>query len=593
MPKLTVDGVEYDVAEGRTVLQALDDLGILMNGVDVPHYCWHPKLSVDGSCRLCQVEVEGFPKLQIACNTPIKDGMVVHTTTDRVKKAREGVMELLLINHPLDCPICDQAGECKLQDYAFEYGLGHARTEEPRRALKKGVDLGPTIKFDQERCILCRRCVRFCREIPETGELGVFNRGDHSVIETFPGAELDNPYSMNVADICPVGALTTKDFRFKIRVWFLEEAPGICTGCSNGCNVFLGVANNKVYRYVPRRNDAVNETWICDAGRMTYKEIGAEDRLKLPLVRSEAGTLEAVPFAKAIETAAARLRRLIDTKGPSVVAGVVAGSASNEDLLTFKRFLAAMGTDLAAVAAPTGDSDELLIKAEKAPNAEGARLLGFSDARLVADRLRGGGLDGLIVLGHGALASGQLGSAEDLARLDTLIVLDTHRSELERVAHVLIPVRHAAEKDATYTNHAGPRAAELARDRAELRGLCGRRGALAHGRRARASPASTASSTWWRCRAASARSAPPSRASSSRASASRARSSPRRRRARCRSTSSSRPSSSSSWWWRPSRRSSRGSSASRALSCRTGSAQIAPTSAASPSSACCIPWPTS
>jgi NADH-quinone oxidoreductase subunit G len=273
MPKITVNGKILDVPAGRTLLQALDDVGLLMRGVDIPHYCWHPKLSIDGSCRLCQVEVEGLPKLQIACNTPVQEAMVVRTDTDRVQKAREGVMELLLVNHPLDCPICDQAGECKLQDYAYEWGVIESRTREPRRALKKNVELGPTIVFDQERCILCRRCVRFCREIPGTGELVVLNRGDESVIETFPGAPLDNPYSMNVADICPVGALTTRDFRFKIRVWFLEDVPGVCTRCAKGCNVHLGVANNKVQRYVPRRNDAVNETWICDVGRLSYHEI--------------------------------------------------------------------------------------------------------------------------------------------------------------------------------------------------------------------------------------------------------------------------------------------------------------------------------
>ncbi len=455
MAKLTVDGVTYEVAEGRTILQALDDLGLLMNGVDVPHYCWHPKLTIDGSCRLCQVEVEGFPKLQIGCNTPVKDGMVVHTKTDRVKKAREGVMELLLVNHPLDCPICDQAGECKLQDYAFEYGIPHARTEEPRRALKKRVDLGPTITFDQERCILCRRCVRFLREVPHTGELGIFNRGDHSVVEPFPGTKVDNPYSMNIADICPVGALTTKDFRFKIRVWFLEEPPGLCTGCANGCNLFLGVANNKVYRYVPRRNDAVNQTWICDAGRLSYQEIGAADRLERPMLRSAEGTLEAVPYARALEEAAARLRRLVQAKGPRVIAGVASAFASNEDLATFRRLLAALGTDLSGVAIPTGEADELLIKAEKAPNGEGARLLGFADAKGVAERIRGGAVEGLLVLGHDLLGAGYLGSEQELAKLDTVIVLDTHRSDLERVAHVVLPVRHAAEKDATYTNHAG------------------------------------------------------------------------------------------------------------------------------------------
>jgi NADH-quinone oxidoreductase subunit G len=259
MPKITVDGSVIEVPEGRALLQTLDDVGLLMNGIDIPHYCWHPKLSVDGSCRLCQVEVEGIPKLQIACDTPIKEGMVVRTDTERVKVARAGVMELLLVNHPLDCPICDQAGECKLQDYAYEYGVLESRTREPRRALKKNVDLGPQIVFDQERCILCRRCRRFCNEIPKTGELVVMNRGDRSVIETLPGKPLDNPYSMNVADICPVGALTTKDFRFKIRVWFLEDVPGVCTGCAAGCNIHLGVANRL----------AATSTWASRTTRST------------------------------------------------------------------------------------------------------------------------------------------------------------------------------------------------------------------------------------------------------------------------------------------------------------------------------------
>jgi NADH-quinone oxidoreductase subunit G len=453
--RITVDGRVLEVQAGRTILQALDDLGLLMNGVDVPHYCWHPKLSIDGSCRLCQVEVEGLPKLQIACNTPVKDGMVVHTQTERVRRAREGVMELLLVNHPLDCPICDQAGECKLQDYAFEYGALHARTREPRRALKKRVDLGPTIVFDQERCILCRRCVRFTREIPKTGELAVFARGDHSTIDVLPGTELDDPYSMNVADICPVGALTTKDFRFKIRVWFLNDVPGICTGCSNGCNVWLGVSSNKVYRYVPRRNDAVNDTWICDAGRMTYKAIGSASRLERALVRDEKGLLQAAPYAEAIRAAAARLRRVIDAKGPGVVAALASPHATNEDLFTLGRLAAALGVQTTGVAVRTGDADDLLVKAEKAANASGARALGFADAAGVVDRIRAGGVDALVALGHDVLDPAYLGDPQALAHLDTVIVLDTHRSELERAAHVVLPVRVAAEKDGHLTNHAG------------------------------------------------------------------------------------------------------------------------------------------
>ncbi len=455
MPKLSIDGNEFEVPEGRTILQALDDVGLLMNGVDVPHYCWHPKLSIDGSCRLCQVEVEGVPKLQIACDTPVRDGMVVRTDSERVKRAREGVMELLLVNHPLDCPICDQAGECKLQDYAYEYGLDAARTREPRRALKKRVELGPTIVFDQERCILCRRCVRFCREVPGTGELAVFDRGDRSVIETFPGVELDNDYSMNVADICPVGALTTQDFRFKIRVWFLEDVPGVCTGCSNGCNVYLGVANNKVYRYVPRRNDSVNETWICDAGRMSYKHIGAPDRLKQAMVRAPDGPLLATGFDAALAEAAARLGRLRDERGAGAIAGLASAHATNEDLFLFRRFLDALGAHSSGVAVVLGKADERLIKEEKAANARGARSLGFGEVRPIVEAIRSGAVAGVVMMGHDLLEAGEIDGADALAALDTLVLLDTHASELQRVAHVVLPVRHAAEKTGTLTNCAG------------------------------------------------------------------------------------------------------------------------------------------
>jgi NADH-quinone oxidoreductase subunit G len=381
--------------------------------------------------------------------------MVVRTDTERVKAARAGVMELLLVNHPLDCPICDQAGECKLQDYAYEYGVLESRTREPRRALKKNVDLGPHVVFDQERCILCRRCRRFCREIPKTGELVVLNRGDQSVIETLPGRPLDNPYSMNVVDICPVGALTSKDFRFKIRVWFLEDVPGICTGCAGGCNVHLGVANNKVYRYVPRRNDAVNETWICDAGRMSYREIGAADRSRHSMVRGSLGVLEEVTFEAAVEEAAARLRRLIESKGVGVIAGIASPHATNEDLFSFRRLFGALGAETVGVAVVRGEAEDLLIREEKAANAAGARAIGFGEARAVVDRIRSGGIEAVICMGHDALHPSYLGSAEALADLDTVVVLDTHQSELHQVAHVVFPVRHAAEKLGTLTNAAG------------------------------------------------------------------------------------------------------------------------------------------
>jgi NADH-quinone oxidoreductase subunit G len=368
-------------------------------------------------------------------------------------------MELLLVNHPLDCPICDQAGECRLQDYAYDYGVARSRTREPRRALEKRVELGPNIVFDQERCILCRCCVRFCREVSGTGELGIFDRGDRSVLETFPGEPLENDYSMNVADICPVGALTTRDFRFKLRVWSLEDADGICTGCARGCNVHIGVAKNEVQRYVPRRNDEVNGTWMCDVGRLSYKEIGREDRLSRCLVRrpNEHGSGELVPASidEAVEAAAARLRPLLDTKGPGVIAGVVSAHVSNEDLRAFKTFLDMLDVDSIGLAAVIGSSDDILVEAEKGANGAGARATGFGELSSIIDRLTGGGIDGLIVLGHDLLDPAWLGGSEVLEGLDTVIAFDTHRSALERAADVVFPVRHAAEKNASYTNSAG------------------------------------------------------------------------------------------------------------------------------------------
>ncbi len=434
MPTLTIDGTEYEVAEARTILQAIDDLGLLMAGVDIPHYCWHPKLSIDGSCRMCQVEVEGMPKLQIACNTLVTDGMVVHTNLERVKKAQRGVMELLLINHPLDCPICDQAGECKLQDYAFDYGISGARTEEPRRAAKKATDLGPTIVFDQERCILCRRCVRFCREVPKTGELGVFARGDGSLLELFPGTELDNPYSMNVADICPVGALTTKDFRFKIRVWFLDDVESVCNQCSNGCNIYASRSNNRIYRYLPRRNDAVNDAWICDHGRLSYQLI-SENRLTEPSVSRRPAT-----YVSAVRKAGEAVRAARESGGNIV--GVASPFASNEDLFVLKQLLEVLGAPPATFAVARGESDDLLVKAEKAPNASGARALGFeeSDAPL-------GTVSLALVLGHTL-------PEECLEGVETLILLDTHNSPLVERADVVLPASSFAEREGTFTNHA-------------------------------------------------------------------------------------------------------------------------------------------
>ena len=282
MPKLTVDGREIEVAPGTTVLQAA-----LSVGIEIPHYCWHPGLSVSGNCRMCLVEVEKAPKLQIACATEASDGMVVRTGTERVLGARAAMMEFFLIHHPLDCPICDQAGECRLQEYAVEHGAGRSRYVEAKLRSNKAVDIGPHVLLDQERCIRCSRCVRFCDEVTKTSELAFFRRGESTRIGIHPGRPLANPYSGNVVDLCPVGALTLKEFRFQTRVWFLKNTPTVCAACARGCNVLVAVGqqqammttsgqlDDRIKRIVPRPNEEVHGHWICDEGRLSYKRINA------------------------------------------------------------------------------------------------------------------------------------------------------------------------------------------------------------------------------------------------------------------------------------------------------------------------------
>jgi len=254
MPTLEIDGRSVEVEAGTTVIQAAERAGI-----EIPHYCWHPGLSVSGNCRMCLVEIEKAPKLQIACNTVAADGMVVCTTSERTKAAQRSVLEFLLINHPIDCPICDQAGECKLQEYYMDYDRQRSRFPLPAKVKKaKAVPIGPHVMLDRERCILCARCTRFLDEITHTSELGIHQRGDHSEIRLAPGKVLDNAYSANVVDICPVGALTNRDFRFRARVWYLERTPSVCAGCAMGCNIEVYQREGRIYRFQPRANARVN-----------------------------------------------------------------------------------------------------------------------------------------------------------------------------------------------------------------------------------------------------------------------------------------------------------------------------------------------
>src|SRR5688572_4567117 len=301
-----------------------------MARVDVPHYCYHPKLPVAGNCRMCLVEfgtpamgpdrkpvinpdgtakIAKSPRPAIACATPIAPGMEIYTATPAVKQMREGVLESLLINHPLDCPICDQAGECKLQEYSVEYGQAQSRFVEPKVHKPKAVDLGPRIVLDAERCILCTRCIRFTKDVAGDDALGIVNRGSYSTIATFPGTPFANNYTLNTVDLCPVGALTSKDFRFQMRVWFLKETKSICTSCATGCSTVIGSRENKVYRYEPRENDAVNSCWMCDYGRLNYKWINREDRLTRVTRRTISGGQETILWEIALREISGLLNR--------------------------------------------------------------------------------------------------------------------------------------------------------------------------------------------------------------------------------------------------------------------------------------------
>ena len=287
MTAIIVDGDTYEAEENSLLIQLL-----IKENIKVPYFCYHESLGADGNCRMCMVGIEGQKRPQIACDTLIKEGMVVNTKTDTIKKVHTDILELELINHPVDCPVCDQAGECSLQDFYMDYGLHTSKitiTEKVKH--NKAVDLGANVMLDQERCVLCARCTRFTDKITKTHELGIVGRGDDAKVTTMPGRPLHNPYAMNVVDLCPVGALTSKDFRFSQRVWFLQTANSICHGCAKGCNIYvdhnkLKYKDDVIYRFRPRRNDEVNGFFICDEGRLSYKEL-QENRQEIPMLNGE------------------------------------------------------------------------------------------------------------------------------------------------------------------------------------------------------------------------------------------------------------------------------------------------------------------
>ncbi len=463
MPKLSIDGRDVSVPEGTTVIQAAENLGIF-----IPRYCYHPGLSIAGNCRICLVDVEKVPKAQIACNTPVIEGMVVHTKSAKAEDGRRAVLEFLLANHPLDCPVCDQSGECDLQNFYLNFGLYNPRFREQKVKKQKAVALGPHVMLDQERCILCSRCVRFTDEITRTGEFGIFNRGDHTELGIYPGVELNNPYSTNVVDICPVGALTERDFRFKARVWYLSSAPTICNGCSQGCNMDVHYVLDRphlnqgarVVRVKPRYNQYVNQWWLCDEGRHGF---GWIDRARLEKVRGpSADAANAVDATweealTAISTALAGLRK--EQKGGRI--GVIASAQlTNEELFLIREiFQRALGAQVSAsVPERPGSCDDFLIKADKNPNTLGAALLGLAgpDApaagQIVEDALRGN-LDALWVTGHDLVdLFGEENVRKIPERVGLFVFSGTNQNRTVPFAHWVLPSAAYVEKDGTFVN---------------------------------------------------------------------------------------------------------------------------------------------
>lgn len=373
MPKVTIDGKTIEVEVGTTIIKAAERLGIY-----IPRYCYLKALSVVATCRMCLVEVEKAPKLMTACSTPVTDGMVVYTDTEKVRRARQDILEFLLINHPLDCPICDQAGECFLQDYYMDYGRYKSRFPlELKIRRPKRRKIGKYLVLDNERCILCTRCVRFLQEITKTNELCVRERGDSSEIDLFQGRYVDNNYSLNLADICPVGAITSADFRFKKRVWYLEGTPSICLGCATGCNVLVQYSNGTIYRLLPRENPEVNGLWMCDTGRITYKIQSDNGRILNPCSLRK-GRAVMIDYQEVLNAVEAELKNIIKTHGPDAIGVLGSGELSLEDnfaLATFARNVLKTRYFCSEFPIEQGISDGILFNKDPLPNTKGAGII--------------------------------------------------------------------------------------------------------------------------------------------------------------------------------------------------------------------------
>jgi len=466
-----IDGEWYQFPKGTRMIEACKQVG-----QEVPHYCYHPKLTSPGNCRMCLVEmgmpprpkpgeeapvdangkpvIQWMPRPVIACANTIADNMGIRTNSDLTRICREGVMEFLLINHPLDCPICDQAGECRLQEFSVEHGSGMSRFREEKVKKPKNVDIGPRIRLDDERCIMCSRCIRFCDEIVDDNVLGFTERGSHTTLTVHPGKRLENNYSLNTADICPVGALTSNDFRFQMRVWFLKETESINVDCGTGTNVTIHSREGKVYRITPRENNEVNSCWMPDSHRLSFHSIDSPDRLTDPMIRDAAAHRQA-----RWKDAMARIHQALDTVDRGAMAIVASARMTNEELFLVKRLAGQLGISAVDVVPRTGEPDGQLISADRNPNTNGAKLiLGLSNpgAGLAGIRqgVESGAIQALLVFGED-LTEAAGWPEETLKKARFLLAVQTHANPTAAAAHVVLPAAVWAEKQGSMINVTG------------------------------------------------------------------------------------------------------------------------------------------
>ena len=435
-------------------------------GVDIPHFCYHPRLSVVGQCRMCLVEIEGIPKIQAACTTPLKDGLKVKTTTEKVRSSRAATMEFLLINHPLDCPICDQAGECTLQDNSFGYGHQLSNYDEAKRQYPTfdRTMIGPHVIADMTRCIQCTRCIRFTQEIAGTSELTFLDRGGRTLVWTHEGQALANEWSGCAADVCPVGALTTREFRFRSRVWYLEKTRSVCPGCNVGCNISIESKTDVVYRFLPRFNPGVNDYWLCDYGRFLSESLNDRDVLKATL--RQGNSVQDVIVPSAIERIAAEIRKTVDGTGPAGLFFLGSSRLSNEENYLVRKIADHLSCPNRDVVVDKSKVRRIKRKTdwiqgdEAAPNFRGARDMGVvpgKNGHGLEAVLTGKASPEVIVVADAdfAAAADDPAAVAALRRARFLAVCARTANALTRAADVVLPVASLAEKEGTFTNVEG------------------------------------------------------------------------------------------------------------------------------------------